>query len=48
LHTEGLHLIEQDTVFDLFPAIGMPGHQKGAEPKGASHPPPLKPHDKKD
>jgi hypothetical protein len=48
LHTEGHHLIEKDTVFDLFPAIGMPGQQKGAESKGASHPQSLKPHDKKD
>jgi hypothetical protein len=24
LHTEGVHLIEQDQVFDVFPTIGMP------------------------
>ncbi len=28
LHTEGAHLIDQDKVFDLFPAIGMPDQDK--------------------
>ena len=28
LHTEGVHLIEQDQVFDLFPALGMPETKK--------------------
>jgi hypothetical protein len=28
LHSEGLHLIDNDQVFDVFPAIGMPGPQK--------------------
>jgi len=28
LHTEGIQLIEQDQVFDLFPSIGMPGKDK--------------------
>ena len=28
LHTEGVHLIDNDQVFDLFPAIGMPGNKK--------------------
>jgi hypothetical protein len=29
LHTEGVHLIDQDKVFDLFPSLGMPGKDKG-------------------
>jgi len=28
LDTEGMHLIEQDQVFDLFPKLGMPGKEK--------------------
>ena len=28
LHTEGVHLIEKDRVFDLFPTIGMPPKKK--------------------
>jgi hypothetical protein len=28
LHTEGVHLIDNDRVFDLFPTIGMPGSQR--------------------
>jgi hypothetical protein len=28
LHTEGAHLIENDQVFDVFPALGMPGKEK--------------------
>ncbi len=32
LHTEGMHLIDQDQVFDLFPTLGMPG-QKPETPK---------------
>lgn len=35
LHTEGAHLIDKDQVFDLFPAIGMPGQIK-SDKKGAS------------
>jgi len=27
LHTEGVHLIDQDQVFDLFPTLGMPGQK---------------------
>ena len=27
LHSEGVHLIDRDQVFDLFPAIGMPGQK---------------------
>jgi hypothetical protein len=30
LHTEGVHLIDRDRVFDLFPAIGMPSTSKTA------------------
>ena len=28
LYTEGIHLIDKNQVFDLFPAIGMPGQEK--------------------
>jgi len=28
LHTEGLQLIDQNQVFDLFPKMGMPGQDK--------------------
>lgn len=28
LHTEGVHLIDNDTAFDLFPILGMPGQEK--------------------
>jgi hypothetical protein len=28
LHSEGLHLIDRDQVFDLFPSIGMPEKPK--------------------
>jgi len=28
LHTEGIHLIENNRVFDLFPSKGMPGKKK--------------------
>ncbi len=38
LHTEGVHLIENDTVFDLFPSLGMPGEKKPAESKSSSKP----------
>jgi hypothetical protein len=27
LHTEGVHLIDKDQVFDLFPTLGMPGRE---------------------
>ena len=30
LHTEGVHLIHENEVFDLFPTVGMPG-QKGQD-----------------
>jgi hypothetical protein len=33
LHTEGVQLIENDQVFDLFPTIGMPGQEKPLKPK---------------
>lgn len=36
LHTEGVHLIDKDQVFDLFPKIGMPGQQK-SDKKGTSN-----------
>lgn len=28
LYSEGAHLIDQDRVFDLFPALGLPGEKK--------------------
>jgi hypothetical protein len=28
LHTEGVHLIDKDRVFDLFPTVEMPGQKK--------------------
>ena len=28
LHNEGVHLIDKDQVFDLFPSIGMPDKKK--------------------
>lgn len=28
LRTEGIHLIDEDQVFDLFPTLGMPGKDK--------------------
>ncbi len=28
LHTEGMHLIDEDRVFDLYPSLGMPGERK--------------------
>ena len=28
LYTEGMHLIDQDQVFDLFPTMGLPGREK--------------------
>jgi hypothetical protein len=28
LHTEGVHLIEKDRVFDLYPVLDMPGRPK--------------------
>jgi hypothetical protein len=38
LHTEGLHLVDQDRVFHLFPAIGMPAPQKDGRRKAPSAP----------
>jgi hypothetical protein len=31
LHTEGLHLVDKDQVFDLFPMIGMPGNDNESQ-----------------
>ncbi len=31
LHTEGIHLIDKDQVFDLFPSLGMPGKEKATD-----------------
>ncbi len=31
LNTEGVHLIDKDQVFDLFPTLGMPGQEKPPE-----------------
>jgi hypothetical protein len=31
LHTEGIHLIDKDRVFDLFPVLGMPGQNKSSD-----------------
>jgi len=36
LHTEGVHLIDKDRIFDLYPTKGMPGKSKsGDEPSPA-------------
>jgi hypothetical protein len=35
LHTEGMQLIDNNCVFDLFPSLGMPGENKPAEPAAA-------------
>jgi hypothetical protein len=32
LHTEGIHLISEGNVFDLFPSQGMPGEKKLPRP----------------
>ena len=40
LHTEGMHLIDNDQVFDLFPNLGMPGEKKSAEAGSPSNPGP--------
>jgi hypothetical protein len=32
LHTEGMQIIDNDQVFDLFPAQGMPGKDKSIDP----------------
>ena len=34
LHTEGVHLIDQDQVFDLFPTLGMPGQKPEPSKEG--------------
>jgi len=39
LHTEGVHLIYKDQVFDLFPVLGMPGEKKSAPQEAADAPP---------
>ena len=36
LHTEGLHLVDKDQVFELFPTIGMPGPDNGSGSKNQS------------
>jgi len=36
LQTEGMHLINNDSVVDLFPNLGMPGKKKSVKP---DHPP---------
>ncbi len=36
IHTEGVHLIENDQVFELFPAIGMPAPRKSPDFKADS------------
>ena len=41
LHTEGVHLIDKNEVFDLFPSIGMPGKEKSkasGKPSGKPRP----------
>jgi hypothetical protein len=32
LHTEGVQLIDNDEVFDLFPTLGMPGQEQPSRP----------------
>ncbi len=41
LHTEGVHLINDNQVFDLFPVLGMPGQER--QQQKASDAPPGKP-----
>lgn len=36
LHTEGVHLIDRDRVFDLFPTIGVPERQKSDDGRAPS------------
>jgi hypothetical protein len=36
LHTEGVHLIDKDEVFELFPKLGMPEKEKPQEGKTSS------------
>jgi hypothetical protein len=36
LHTEGIHLIDKDQVFDLFPALGMPGQKNAKDDKASA------------
>ena len=37
LHTEGVHLVEKDQVFDLFPNLGMPGKEKTSNAETSLH-----------
>lgn len=36
LHTEGVHLIDEDQVFDLFPVVGMPDREKASDALASS------------
>ncbi len=38
LHTEGVHLINNNEVFDLFPVLEMPGRERAAKQKAADTP----------
>lgn len=37
LRTEGMQLIDQDRVYDVYPSLGMPGEKKLAENESASN-----------
>jgi hypothetical protein len=39
LHTEGMHLIKNGRVYDLFPSLRMPGDKKSVEPGSSSNRP---------
>jgi len=43
LHAEGVHLINNNEVFDLFPTLGMPGQEKPDKKQAADSPEPEKP-----
>jgi len=34
LHMEGLHLIHEDRMYDLFPRLGLPGRESGSDAAG--------------
>jgi hypothetical protein len=36
LHTEGIHLIEKDQIFDLFPTLEMPAQERAPETRALS------------
>jgi hypothetical protein len=40
LHTEGVHLIENNEVFDVVPVLGMPGQEKQDKKQDADSPAP--------